>query len=519
MALTSGLCSQLMRWAVLGLAASCLAACDDNISAGRGSSPIPPETLALMEQKHTTRNAPVLIRTYKKEAELEIWKMKGDGQYTLLKTFPMCRWSGQLGPKVKEGDRQVPEGFYTITPGQMNPRSNYYLSFNVGYPNAYDKAHGYSGGLIMVHGACSSAGCFSMTDNQIAEIYALAREAFNGGQKAIQMQSMPFRMTAENLAKHRADPNIAFWKELKKGSDNFEVTKQEPVVGVCNRRYVFNSVPENSSQRLDPAGVCPPLMQDQDLARELAAKERKDNMEIAELVGKGVKPVRLVYEDGGQHPDFASKFDRVSRPDALAAGPVEIVLDEKNPQKPIAVQVAAARAQALANAGVVADPAHPVSAETTAAISKVQTSSSAALQPSNVQAYSASAPTLASTTSSPASGLLVSPGIGGQASSVPVPEPPVAAPMFGVSSATSAIGSWFGMSKPEQAPEIRVIEPATPQPADVPLPPTRKTAGAQPTKPSNPAVKLSPSASLEPLKGAATPLPTGFMAMAPTAFQ
>ena len=92
--------------------------------------------LALMENKGTTKNAPVLIRAYKKEAELEIWKMKSDGRYGLLKTYPMCRWSGQLGPKTREGDRQVPEGFYTITPGQMNPNSNYYLSFNVGYPNA-----------------------------------------------------------------------------------------------------------------------------------------------------------------------------------------------------------------------------------------------------------------------------------------------------------------------------------------------------------------------------------------------
>ena len=117
-----------------------------------------------MDEKGTNQPAPILIRTYKKEAELEIWKMKADGQYALLKTYPMCRWSGQLGPKTREGDRQVPEGFYTITPGQMNPNSNYYLSFNVGYPNAYDRALGRTGGDIMVHGICSSAGCFSMTD-------------------------------------------------------------------------------------------------------------------------------------------------------------------------------------------------------------------------------------------------------------------------------------------------------------------------------------------------------------------
>ena len=189
----------------------------------------------------TSPSSPVLIRTYKKEAELQIWKMKSDGQYALLKTFPMCRWSGQLGPKKTEGDRQVPEGFYTITPGQMNPNSNYYLSFNVGYPNAYDRACGPH--RRHHHGAWHLfvSGCFSMTDAQIAEIYALAREAFNGGQREIQMQSYPFKMTAENLAKHRLDPNIAFWKQLKNGSDHFEVTKTEPPVLVCGKHYVFGA--------------------------------------------------------------------------------------------------------------------------------------------------------------------------------------------------------------------------------------------------------------------------------------
>jgi len=165
------------------LVAGALAGCQDVNT--KAAKPIPSETLALMEKKGTSKSAPMLIRAYKKEAELEVWKQKSDGQYALLKKYPMCRWSGQLGPKTREGDRQVPEGFYNITPGQMNPNSSYYLSFNVGYPNAFDRAHGRGGGLIMVHGACSSAGCFSMTDDQIAEIYAIARESFAGGQRAI----------------------------------------------------------------------------------------------------------------------------------------------------------------------------------------------------------------------------------------------------------------------------------------------------------------------------------------------
>ena len=313
------------------------------MSNGRSTAPIPANVLALMKEKNTDAHKPILIRTFKKEAEFEIWKQQADGQYTLLKTYPMCRWSGQLGPKVREGDRQVPEGFYTITPGQMNPNSAYYLSFNVGYPNAYDRAHGYSGGSIMVHGACSSAGCFSMTDEQIAEIYAVAREAFGGGQRAIQMQSLPFRMTPENLAKHRFDPNMKFWKDLKEGSDQFEVSKQETKVAICDRRYVFGQAPTDGRSVKDGLAACPPMQADQQLTALVADKQKQDEAKVAELVASGVKPVRMVYADGGQHPEFAMKINDLSRPEALEQGPREIIVDEKGRPVPAAVQVAAGK--------------------------------------------------------------------------------------------------------------------------------------------------------------------------------
>ena len=200
-----------------------LGACQDGTFGGGGSTrhltPIPPKTLSLMQTKGMAQGDPILIRAYKKEAEMEVWKRGSSGQYALLKTFPICRWSGQLGPKTKQGDRQAPEGFYSIAPGQMNPNSAYYLSFDTGYPNAFDQANGRTGNYIMVHGTCSSAGCFAMTDESIAEIYAIAREAFAGGQRAFQFQSYPFRMTAQNVTKFRNDPNTPFWKNLKEGSD------------------------------------------------------------------------------------------------------------------------------------------------------------------------------------------------------------------------------------------------------------------------------------------------------------
>src|SRR5277367_119369 len=332
--------SIIRRGVAVGLtvaACALIAGCDDSSyleGPSRSEHPISSAALAEMAKIDTTPSSPMLIRAYKKEAELEIWKMKSDGQYALLKTYPICRWSGQLGPKKREGDMQVPEGFYTIAPGQMNPNSHYYLAFNVGYPNAYDRAYGRSGGNVMVHGVCSSAGCFSMTDEQVADIYAIARESFAGGQREIQLQSYPFHMTAENLAKFRLDPNIDFWKDLKNGSDHFEVTKAEPPVLVCGKRYVFNATAKGEVTATQP---CPALTRDQEVEALVAEKEQKDDAKVAELVASGVKPIRLVYAEGGQISFFAGNRDE-SDPDARATAPQEFVLRNPKPA-PAAVKI------------------------------------------------------------------------------------------------------------------------------------------------------------------------------------
>jgi murein L,D-transpeptidase YafK len=436
---------RLIGLGVAASAAAMLAACDEEVAGGPGRSlrPIAADTIALMEQKDTTPSAPVLIRTYKKEAEFEIWKLKSDGRYVYLKTYPMCRWSGQLGPKVREGDMQVPEGFYPIAPAQMNPNSNYYLSFNVGYPNAYDRAYGRTGGSIMVHGACSSAGCFSMTDAQIAEIYAIAREAFNGGQREIQMQSYPFHMTAENLAKHRLDPNIDFWKQLKTGSDHFEVTKTEPAVGVCAKRYVFDAKPANGGH-LAASEPCPVLERDDAVEQEVAAKQAKDDAEVAELIKHGVKPIELVYRDGGQNAHFHGQPFDVSDPDALVSGPAEIPLDEHGKPMPAVVAVAAKDAARVAAAENQAPaPAKPDGA------SAAPNASASASTP--LPAPAATAATEAS--SSPLSKVL----------SV-------------ADSSGSTVKKWFGFNAAAPASELKVFEPAEPIPTDVPLPPRRDAA-------------------------------------------
>lgn len=290
-----------------------LAGCNpSDVTSGRAQAPLSEKTLAEIAAKNMDKESPILARIFKEEAEMEIWKKNRDGEYALLKTYPICRWSGDLGPKKKEGDRQAPEGFYTITPGNMNPASNYYLAFNTGFPNAYDRSWGYTGSELMVHGDCSSRGCYAMTDEQIQEIYALARESFFGGQKAFQLQAMPFRMTALNMAKHRNNPNFAFWKMLKEGYDNFEASKQEPKVAVCEKRYVFDPAqPENASKPLkfDAKGKCPVFELDKNVADVVLDHRRKEQVQMAEYIAQGVATVPPRHGiDGGMNPVFADKL-------------------------------------------------------------------------------------------------------------------------------------------------------------------------------------------------------------------
>jgi len=278
----------------------------------RAMKELSPEMLTLLQQKNMPKDSPILVRLFKEESELEVWKEDTTGQYQLLKVYPICRWSGELGPKKVEGDRQAPEGFYSITPGLMNPNSNYYLAINVGFPNAYDKANGYSGGFLMIHGDCSSRGCYAMTDEQIGEIYSLAREAFLGGQKEFQIQAYPFRLTPANLARHRTNPNMAFWMMLKQGNDHFEVTHQEPKVDVCDRRYVFDAQPpENSAKPLvfSPSGRCPTYQVPQEIAGPALDKQRNDDYQIAQLTRENVATAPIVMgTDGGMNRVFASRL-------------------------------------------------------------------------------------------------------------------------------------------------------------------------------------------------------------------
>ena len=280
---------------------------------GRAMKELSPQMLATLQQKNMPKDSPLLIRVFKEESELEVWKQDTSGRYALLKVYPICRWSGDLGPKVKEGDRQAPEGFYPITPGLMNPNSNYYLAINTGFPNVYDKANNRHGAFLMIHGDCSSRGCYAMTDEEIGEIYSLARDAFLGGQKEIQLQAYPFRMTPANLAHHRNNPNLAFWQMIKEGDDHFQVSHLEPKINVCDRHYVFDAVsPDNPAKPLNfsPTGRCPKFEIDPTLASAVAAKQQIDNSKYAQLVRENVAEAPLnAGTDGGMNRVFVAKLD------------------------------------------------------------------------------------------------------------------------------------------------------------------------------------------------------------------
>lgn len=264
--------AKLARTGVL-IAAIGVAGCNDSSMkdfAPSANKPLPDKILADMRAKGMARTSPVLARIFKEEGKLEIWKAKTNGRYDMVASYDICKWSGKLGPKYTEGDRQAPEGFYTVRPAQMNPKSSYHLSFNIGYPNAYDRANGRTGSNLMVHGACSSSGCYSMTDAQIEQIYAFGRDAFQGGQTEFQIQAFPFRMTAANMARYRKDPNYDFWQMLKVGYDNFEITKVPPKVDVCEKRYVFNQVAADGAT-FNPTGACPATSQPDSLKTAYSA--------------------------------------------------------------------------------------------------------------------------------------------------------------------------------------------------------------------------------------------------------
>lgn len=235
-------------------------------AAAKGKLPLPgtPDLKNLDDRLARRGLAPegaMLIRIFKAESEMEVWINRGGGgAYTLFATYPICYWSGSLGPKLKEGDRQAPEGFYTVDWRLAHPGGRRWpVALDLGYPNVFDRLHVRSGSAILIHGGCASIGCFAMTNGVNKEVHKLALRALDAGQSYVHVHSFPFRMTRGNLAHFSAkEPQWAgFWRNLKQGYDLFERTRLPPRISVCNGRYTLAETGPLEGANPGPIAVCP----------------------------------------------------------------------------------------------------------------------------------------------------------------------------------------------------------------------------------------------------------------------
>lgn len=231
-------------------------------AAAVGALPLPgtPNVAVLQERlrdKGVSLAEPILIRIFKAESELEIWKQKGDS-YVLFATYPICHWSGTIGPKLRDGDRQAPEGFYTVTRSQTRHVGRWPKSLDIGYPNILEQSQARTGSSILIHGGCSSIGCFAMTNPVSDEIHQMTVAAIESGEQIVPVHVFPFRMTDKNMAAQESSPWKAFWTNLKEGYDMFERTKRPATISVCGGRYIFRET--RADESAGPLEACGPTL-------------------------------------------------------------------------------------------------------------------------------------------------------------------------------------------------------------------------------------------------------------------
>lgn len=259
------------------------------VKEGRLKLPLPgtPDTsqpMTRLAAAGLSLGAPVLIRVFKAESELEVWLEKRH-RFVLFATYPICYWSGVLGPKLREGDKQTPEGFYFLTEDLLHHGGRWRRSLNLGYPNAFDRTQGRSGSAILIHGGCDSIGCLAMTNEVNAELYDLVAAALTRGAASVPVHVFPFRMTPENIAAYPAGRWSSFWDDLRQGYDSFERTRLPPRVSVCQKRYrvddaspfvrtpdAIEHCPQDRDQIADPFEAHQRIEQDDIPRREAAVK-------------------------------------------------------------------------------------------------------------------------------------------------------------------------------------------------------------------------------------------------------
>lgn len=284
------------------------------------------KTAERLAAKGFANGAPMLLRIFKSESELEVWLEK-DGRFELFATYPICHWSGTLGPKQREGDKQTPEGFYTITSRQLHHVGRWPRSLNLGFPNAFDSAMGRSGSYILVHGGCSSVGCFAMTNPVIGEIYGLATAALRSGQRHIPTHVFPFRMTDQNLAKNAKSEWAGFWTNLKQGYDSFEKTRQPPRVSVCENRYHIQDASPPEAGAPNPLAVCG--------ATVAALRSSDPSAQLVPVESPAVSPSPPASAAAQSQPAVSAPLIQASVEQSLTAQMFELIPNLNPPPLPL----------------------------------------------------------------------------------------------------------------------------------------------------------------------------------------
>ncbi len=273
----------------------------------------------------------IFLRIFKAESELEVWVHTGK-HYKAFATYPICHWAGTLGPKLREGDKQNPEGFYSVGRRQLRRQGRWPHSLNIGFPNQFDRAHKRTGSYILLHGGCSSIGCFAMTNAVMAEIFTLVRAAIRRGQPRVPIHVFPFRMTAANLRKQEGQPWFAFWANLKQAYDAFEATKVPPRIGLCDKRYVIepmgpgdigalgrNSPLRRVSRRGGLKRACAAARQLADPSRQYGPTSARQGLATQNVVS--ATPVKPRPDPAGRVSPAVSTPDLGPEPDGRSPAP------------------------------------------------------------------------------------------------------------------------------------------------------------------------------------------------------
>ena len=207
-----------------------------------------PDSLAVVKELPLTEQfaakglklgSPIFLRVYKKTSKMELWVAQGP-RYALFKTYRICRWSGGLGPKMYEGDRQSPEGLYHITAEDLIVNARWHRAMNINYPNRFDVVNGRGGSGILIHGKCGSVGCFAIEDANVEEVYTAVDAALRAGQASVPVLALPFSFAQHAPAVEDTLRLNEFWADLRRADLLFNRDHIPPSAWVCDGRYFFS---------------------------------------------------------------------------------------------------------------------------------------------------------------------------------------------------------------------------------------------------------------------------------------